>query len=437
MAFLLRRIAFSALPVLIASAAIGGSPETVFKSESLQGRMSPARLGEIQRGLNATESSVLAAPFPLAPQDGKVFTRVEALSGVMFSWTGVEGAGSYVLQLNILGILQEYPTTGTYQFLSLNYPSGTSVGWTVWAVDPSGIAGAHSAVRSFLIGSAITPTPTPVGTPTPTGVPELLGPQDGATFTTGQLREGIELNWTGIPGVSGYRINLTLDGVPIAPQYAVNPPYRLILDLNKAGTLRWAVQTLGASGEPGTSSGSRLILVIVGTATATPTPALPDAPQLLSPEDGVWIRSGEWTNGVGFRWTEVTGAIRYALQVQSGSRVEYCRETPELSARVVLDLLAERDLFWSVASVNIAGATGAYAPARRIRVRHGAPGDLDLTGAVGAIDAYLFSSTWADSGSAPLFYRGDLDGDGTVTKTDLLDLIGIRSRTMGGLSNRP
>ncbi|HPO08956.1 MAG TPA: hypothetical protein PLZ55_09840 [bacterium] len=369
----------------------------------------------------------LPAPFPLAPTNGKVITRVEALGGVMFSWTAVEGAQSYVLQLNILGTLQQYPSTGTYQFISLNYASGTSVEWTVWALDSSGIEGAHSAVRSFLIGSTVTPTPTPVGTPTPSAVPELLEPQEGATFTTDQLREGIQLNWTAISGASGYRINLTLDSVPVPPRYAERPPFQLVLDLNQAGTIRWAVQILGSYGEPGVSSGSRLILVVKGAATPTPTPVLPDAPQLLSPEDRAWIRSSEWVNGVGFRWTEVTGAIRYALQVQSKARVEYCQETTQSSAQVVLDLLAERDLFWSVASVNVAGATGSYAPARKIRVRLGAPGDLNITGTMEAIDAYLFSSTWADDGSTSLFHRADLDGDGTVTRTDLLDLMGILS----------
>ncbi len=144
----------------------------------------------------------LPEPFPLAPQDGKNFTREEALSGVLVSWTAVDGAQSYVLQLNIMGVSQRYPTTGTYQFTSLNYPSGTSVQWTVWAVDSSGMEGAHSAVRSFLIGIAVTPTPTPTFTPTytptrtptytltPTNTPGAEFPLDGTDMESNDLIAG-------------------------------------------------------------------------------------------------------------------------------------------------------------------------------------------------------------------------------------------------------
>ena len=356
---------------------------------------------------------------------------------MLFSWVSVPGAASYRLEWVFDGSASEVTVTETTHLTPLPYPSGTRVDWHVTAIDQISTPGATSETRAFFIGSSTALTPTPQPTPTPPAFflapPELLAPEDGAQFSVEELQQGIVLRWTPVAGSFGYRVNFTVDGIPQPPQHIGRTSLILSLTVDRATTIQWAVQALGGDGQAGNSSGTRSFYVAGPGQTVTPQPAQQglDPPDLLSPDDRAWIRVEDAFSGVEFRWSEVTGAASYVLQVRRGEEIESVKETGESSISALFAITEESDLFWTVATVDDAGITGPYGSARLLRVRFGDPGDLDLNGRVDSKDLYLFSSIWMPRKDHPLLRRADLDGDGLVAGTDLL-----RFQEISGISGR-
>ena len=373
-------------------------------------------------------SAALPAPLLLAPDDGEFISVAEAYSGIFFSWAPVSGAELYEVkwQFGETVITKELVQSNTLK--PFPYPEGTTVEWEVTPFDMNGLAGATSKRRSFTIGSETSPSaPTPTPTPSFLIPPKLVEPEDGARFSVTAAMEGITLRWFAVAGSYGYQVHVTVSGVPHAPQYVSGTSYRFVSAEPEPGTVQWSVQALAGTGQAGPSSDSRSFEIVEAgptpTPTATPTPEMLEPPDLLSPAPGEWITFDHAFSGVDFEWEEVSGATAYEFRVQRGEDTEVLRETDTTSTKVVFAFIEEVDLFWSVAAVNVAGETGSHGPARKLRVRFGLPGDMDLDGVIDASDLFIFSRTWGTQESLPPGPRADLNDDGWVTQLDLIEFL--------------
>ncbi len=372
-------------------------------------------------------SGALPAPLPIVPEDGEFVSPAEAYSGVLFSWAPVSGADLYEIRWQIGETTIEKEVVQSSVLKPFMYPMGTEVAWEVTAIDVNGLPGTPSKSRSFTIG---TEGPAPEPTPTPSSflsAPTLVSPESGERFSTTAAAEGITLRWLAVAGSFGYQLHVSVNGVPHSPEYVNGTTYEFVPAEPTPSVIRWAVQALGGTGQAGPVSETRSFEIVAAgptpTPTATPTPGLLQPPTLLSPGPSEWITLDHAFSGVDFEWERVSGAATYEFHVRRDETTQVFREIDTNSTNVIFAFTEEVDLFWSVAAVNSVGVAGAYAPYRKIRVRLGMPGDMDLNNRIEAKDLSLFSFVWKTEEGTALRSRADLNDDGAITQMDLVRLL--------------
>ncbi len=111
----------------------------------------------------------------------------------------------------------------------------------------------------------------------------------------------------------------------------------------------WTTGCGGGDGDPGSDTTTVVTNTVGGTTTVvTNAPATPPAqqlvePQVISPQSGLELYSGNPTLGVEFHWTAVPGAVGYVLSVDG---MQYDVSSTKTSLRLPVGIHT-----WSVCGV--------------------------------------------------------------------------------------
>lgn len=197
--------------------------------------------------------------------------------------------------------------------------------------------------------------------------PTLLGPNNGATFTTPAQ---VSFDWSDVAdpsGVEAYHIQVspnssftdTLVAQLTGWFESWVSPSQAATDF-PTGTFFWRVRTLDSAHN--LSAWSAVRSFTVGT------PAPPPAPSLLSPANDSRVNQP-----VRFDWSNVNGAAFYTIQVDnsSGFTNPLTLNQTVVDSEFTSNSLPASTLWWRVRAHNSAGTAGAWSSVRSIRVRSG------------------------------------------------------------------
>ncbi len=253
---------------------------------------------------NARQFTSLGTPQAatlVSPADGDIISG----QTVELQWNPTPGATKYYLVVNTeplwnAGIVKFSGDVGDVtMFEDQGYvDDGTTYYWRVWAGNAAGWCPpeeADSNARSFVN----------LGIPS---APELLSPGDGVVVSG----DSIEFEWEDIPAAESYRLEVNSD-----PQwseasrhyYGVANGTTCVVggfpnDPSSGATYYWRVwagNVMGWCSDQEANANSHTFV----------SQAAPDAPVLISPNDGEGIPGDRVT----FRWSESVGASQYRLEV--------------------------------------------------------------------------------------------------------------------------
>jgi len=280
-----------------------------------------------------TGSGGLAAPSLIAPDNGSTGVPTNAT----LSWTGVSGAGSYVLQystddkfkrevVRVEGIEQTSYSLGGLLPQTVYY-------WRVQAVsatDSSGLTGSWSFATSS-------------GT---VAAPSLVAPDDGAVG----VPTNVTLDWTLVSGAIAYSLEYTTDKNFKREVVSIDGLAQTSYSLSGLLPLTiyyWRVQAKNSTDSSGWAS---------NWSFKTGSGALA-SPSLLSPDNGV---VGTPTNPM-FSWTIVSGATSYSLEYTTDNKFkkQVVRMDGLLEASYSLSGLQPRTTYyWHVQAKNDTDSSG-------------------------------------------------------------------------------
>ncbi len=246
--------------------------------------------------LNSGPAYAIDAPSPLTPANGVIVTAT-GFGGTMaappnafpeFSWTAVEGAGSYKLQISpdiAFTTKQEYSTPLTrYTPTNLSpFPDGVYY-WRVLVDWPE--VSFPSVTRSFTRQWA-----------TPDNKPALTSPGEGDVL---EFFDSPAFSWEPVPGAAFYRFQISANpdfSVLVVDNTTLATTNQPVVKLAN-GTYSWRVLPIDTYNRPGTTSEVRTFQMGYNLA-----PVLIEPTNLTTP-----------TFTPTFRWTAVLGAQFYRLQ---------------------------------------------------------------------------------------------------------------------------
>jgi hypothetical protein len=222
-------------------------------------------------------STPAAAPTLLTPADAVTLDQPD--EPALLTWTSVEGAASYTVQVDGVS------TAGirTTAYLVPNPASETPHTWRVKALFDGGSESPWSAARSFQVGLL-----APVS---------LVTPPDGEPIDRGLLR------WAPTAGAASYQLQVSTD--QDFGSFVVNVSGLIVTTYNPQpladGTYFWRVRAVDPSG------GSRLWNVAT---VRTFGVSWNDRPALVSPDDGAAVG-----DPLSYEWTPVALADGYVVQL--------------------------------------------------------------------------------------------------------------------------
>ncbi len=355
------------------------------------------------RAINAAAKSAYTVPFSfttvvstpgvpalVSPADGAPSQPIP----ITVRWNSVASAIGYHVQLSSdpqFGSLfvNDSTVTDTTRLVS-GLANNTTYYWRVRTIN-SGGKSAFSTPYSFT---------TVVATP---GVPILISPADGATTQPVALN----LRWSRIPGASAYHLQVSTDApfsALVVNDSTVTDTTRLVSGLTNNTTYYWHVQATNAGGKSAYATPYSFSTVV----------AAPGTPALLVPANGA---ASEPVSLI-LRWTHVTGAVGYQVQVSSdgffGSPIVNDSTLID-TIRVLSGLENKTTYYWRVRAIN-AGGSGGYAPPFSFTTIVASPSQAQLVrppnGASIGQDSILFA--WNASVPEILSYEFSLIGDTTT-----------------------
>ncbi len=219
---------------------------------------------------------VLPAPTLLEPEDGVQLHPNEIASGVLLTWTAVDGAAGYRIN-NLVNNIPKPPLTSeeTEITLSLEVEDGDVITWNVAGLDSAGKIGLFSQVRQIVAETAAaTPTPTPPGGILP--APALIEPENGLSITAPQgATQSIQFTWDQVAGAAGYRFSIAEnDNPPSETNLPLINSIPITFTFDHTRTITWSVTAIDAEQLLGeTSEGRTLTLALEQEPSPTPTPS--------------------------------------------------------------------------------------------------------------------------------------------------------------------
>jgi len=278
-------------------------------------------------------------PSPLAPLTGATVT-----SQPTFSWTPVEAADHYVLQVSSdpsFGTMvggTPVQTTAT-SYTGTNFPAG-NLYWRVQAVDASGNGLSWTDPQQFTMSYAA---------PTFTG--------NGTSYVNPATADAIPvLHWDSMPGATSYELKI------------YNGTTTPTLDVQNISSTAYAPTTLKGTGGFTWTVYARY--PTSGADVSSPVSATQSFTRSIAAPDGL---TGGTTNqhSVLLSWNPKAGAASYAVQIStentfttgvfdsyaSGNRPESAVLAPLLTANQYTE---GGNLFWRIATVDGDGNQGAW-----------------------------------------------------------------------------
>ena len=254
-------------------------------------------------------------------------------------WNHVNGTSTYQVQLGSdtafsSPIVNDSTVTDTTRQV-LGLSNGAIYYWRVRAISP-GTKSAYAVPFSFT---------TVVTTP---GVPTLVSPADGAPSQP----MPVTVRWNTVASAIGYHVQVSSDpqfGSFFVNDSTVTDTTRLMSGLTNNTTYYWRVRTINSGGKSAFSTPYTFTTVV----------ALPGVPALLSPSDGATTQP----IALNLRWSRVTGASAYHVQVSSDapfSALVVNDSTLADTTKVVSGLANNTTYYWRVQATN-AGGKSAYA----------------------------------------------------------------------------
>jgi hypothetical protein len=281
---------------------VGGISETSYSLSGLQPRTTyywhvQAKNAADSSGWTSswsfkTGSGALVAPSLVAPDDGAVGVPTNAT----LSWTGVDGATSYLLEYSTddkfkKGVMSVDGITLTSYPLSGLSPQ-TVYYWHVQAKSATD-SSEWSARRSFKTGSG------------GLAAPSLISPDNG---TTG-VPTNATLSWTMVAGASSYSLEYTTDDKfkkGVMSVVGITQASYSLSGLQPRTSYYWHVQAKSATDSSEWSARRSFKTGSGGLA----------APSLISPDNGT---TGVPTNAT-LSWTGVDGATSYSLEYSTDDK---------------------------------------------------------------------------------------------------------------------
>ncbi|MCE2875075.1 MAG: hypothetical protein LW625_05480 [Planctomycetaceae bacterium] len=200
--------------------------------------------------------------------DGLVVSQGTSTSAITLNWNATPGATGYKVYRE--GVLINSPTTNTFTDTTAN--AGVRISYFVRAVSAAGDSESSTVVPGWRNIAA------------PTGL----------VASNGTLTTGINLNWTAVPGVMGYKIYRSTGSA--VPTFSSNWNTNACVDNSAvAGTLyNYAITAVTAAGET--------VLSAIDTGWRKPLP-----PASVTATDGTSL------TGVTISWPAATGAASYKV----------------------------------------------------------------------------------------------------------------------------
>ncbi|MBW3563578.1 MAG: tandem-95 repeat protein [Acidobacteria bacterium] len=223
------------------------------------------------------------APELISPDDNSAPT-----TPVLFQWSSVEGVSGYVVYAGAEGEPMNEVARTSQNETSASVAIGPGrVQWRVEALYGTNCPPVSSRTGAFtavLAGECREEKP------------QNINPAQGAS----NLASPLTFSWIGVDGATGYRVWVAIeDEFPVV--VATTSGATSATAEVPSGQLFWYVQAL-FDGCPPTISDPTSFSVAPGSNCPT------DAAQLIAPQNGETV-AGEVT----FEWTEVSGAVRYAV----------------------------------------------------------------------------------------------------------------------------
>jgi hypothetical protein len=297
----------------------------------------------------ATGSVVPVAPVLISPSNNSTVGDIS----ITYQWNASDDASNYWLTvstssnpLDTSKIKLNGPVGDVLQYTDAGYHNnGTAYYWWVnagnnagWALQSEVLANGHSFVNG------LAPAPTPGATPTPSMIipsaPTLVSPGNGANV----LGTSITYQWNASTGATDYRLMVSTNSdISDTSNYKVDITLDDVLQYTDTGypsngaTFYWWVNAGNSAGwasQPQVlANGYSFINRPVPAPTPAPTrtqtyPSAPtpvsspgstrgslSAPTMLSPADDSNV-SG---TGIVFKWSAVSGATHYLLEINTDS----------------------------------------------------------------------------------------------------------------------
>ena len=217
--------------------------------------------------------TILPAPTPLEPPDQTTFhPAVFSDLGIRLEWTAVTDAQSYRVQPNLDGtMLDAIESESTQAPFTHTVTSGSTVNWSVRAVDDQDIEGEESPAFSIVASSTAGILPSPM----------LTGPP--ADFFTARNAEGqvdITFVWEPVEDATEYALYLEESGfkVPFFRGAATSHSQSFLVVRDRM--FLWSVAAVNQQGLEGMESEPRALSLLLDlpTPTITPTPTVTPTP---------------------------------------------------------------------------------------------------------------------------------------------------------------
>ena len=259
----------------------------------------------------------------------------------VFSWDRVSGADGYTVEVSQTSsfgtsIVGE-ATSNTRWTPTRRLPSGLLY-WRVRAADPAGAAGPWSS-RTVTVGATTAPVPL-----SPIGHEKVLPPTDPPV-----------LNWTVVPGATGYEVEMDPDGDWIGSESRTTRTNSLVWpDSQEVGDYFWRVRAQFEDNIlTNFSSAAVYDVEALPAVTAAACPAglacAPDASGTAHPEPQV--------EDVVLDWDPVLGANRYQLRVGLDRNFNNVVDTATVfgTRYSPSTTYANNGFFWQVRAINASG----------------------------------------------------------------------------------
>jgi phosphodiesterase/alkaline phosphatase D-like protein len=298
----------------------------------------------------AGESPALPAPILTAPAN----LATNVARPVVLSWTAVTGAARYYVQVATVesfATLVHSTDSATATSVSLTgLLANTRYFWRVRAINAAtpAVASAWSTVWSFTTAAESPALPAPI----------LTAPANQAT----SVARTVTLRWTAVTGAARYYVQLSTMESFATPAYSTSLTTNSATVTSLLANTRyfWRVCAVTATTPAVTSAWS----AVWSFTTAGESATLP-APILTAPA----TQAINVARPVVLRWTAVTGAARYYVQlstVESFATLAYSTDSTTATSATVSSLSANTRYFWRVRAINAAtpAVASAWSPAK-------------------------------------------------------------------------